>query len=132
VGLSYFLQKKYKPILILVLLLIIYLIIYKINYSPSGRMAELSTNFYNIFVTFFGLIGGVFSVFDKNGIFLSVGAGIFAFLAFVFLLFKSFFRSSSIQSERIILLSYFSYMAAAIFLIAFFNRWEINHQGSKF
>ena len=119
VGLSYCLQKKYKPILILVLLLIIYLIIYKINYSPSGRMAELSTNFYNIFVTFFGLIGGVFSVFDKNGIFLSVGAGIFAFLAFVFLLFKSFFSSSSIQSERIILLSYFSYMAAAIFLIAF-------------
>ena len=119
VGLSYFLQKKYKPILILVLLLIIYLIIYKVNYSPSGRMAELSTNFYNIFVTFFGLMGGVFSIFDKNGIFLSVGAGIFAFLAFVFLLFKSFFSGSSIQSERIILLSYFSYMAAAIFLIAF-------------
>ena len=119
VGLSYFLQKKYKPILILVFLLIIYLIIYKINYSPSGRMAELSTNFYNIFVTFFGLMGGVFSVFDKNGIFLSVGAGIFAFSAFVFLSFKSFFRSSSIPSERIVLLSYFSYMAAAIFLIAF-------------
>ena len=119
VGLSYFLQKKYKPILILVLLLIIYLIIYKINYSPSGRMAEFSTNFYNIFVTFFGLMGGVFSIFDKNGIFLSVGTGIFAFSAFVFLSFKSFFRSSSIPSERIVLLSYFSYMAAAIFLIAF-------------
>ena len=119
VGLSYFLQKKYKPILILVLLLIIYLIIYKINYSPSGRMTELSTNFYNIFVTFFGLIGGVFSVFDKNGIYLSVGAGILTFSVFLCLSFKSLFSSSAIRSERIILLSYFSYMAAAIFLIAF-------------
>ena len=119
VGLSYFFQKKFKPILILVLLLIIYLIIYKINYSPSGRMAELSTNFYNIFVTFFGLIGGVFSIFDKNGIFLSVGAGILTFSSFLFLSFKCLFSSSAIRSERIILLSYFSYMAAAIFLIAF-------------
>lgn len=119
VGFSYFFQKKYKPILVLILLLIIYLIIYKINYSPSGRMAELSTNFYNIFVTFFGLIGGVFTIFDKNGIFLSVGAGILTFSAFLFLSFKSLFSSSAIRSERIILLSYFSYMAAAIFLIAF-------------
>jgi len=119
VGLSYFFQKKHKPILVLILLLIIYLIIYKINYSPSGRMAELSTNFYNIFVTFFGLIGGVFSIFDKNGIFLSVGAGILTFSSFIYLSFKSLFSSSAIRSERIILLSYFSYMAAAIFLIAF-------------
>ena len=119
VGLSYFFQKRYKPILILVLLLIMYLIIYKINYSPSGRMAELSTNFYNIFVTFFGLMGGVFSIFDKNGIFLSVVIGILAFSTFVFLSFKSFFSSAVVRSERIILLSYFSYMAAAIFLIAF-------------
>ena len=115
----YFFQKKYKPILVLILLLIIYLIIDKINYSPSGRMTELSTNFYNIFVTFFGLIGGVFSVFDKNGIYLSVGAGILTFSVFLCLSFKSLFSSSAIRSERIILLSYFSYMAAAIFLIAF-------------
>jgi len=119
VGLSYFFQKKYKPILLLILLLIIYLIIYKINYSPSGRMAELSTNFYNIFVTFFGLMGGVLTIFDKNGIFLSVGAGILTFSAFLFLSFESLFSSSAIRSERIILLSYFSYMAAAIFLISF-------------
>jgi len=119
VGLSYFFQKKYKPILVLILLLIIYLIIYKINYSASGRMAELSTNFYNIFVTFFGLIGGVLTIFDKNGILLSVGIGILTFSTFLFLSFKSLFSISAIRSERIILLSYFSYMAAAIFLIAF-------------
>jgi hypothetical protein len=119
VGLSYFFQKKYKPILLLLLLLIIYLVIYNFNYSSSGRMAELSTNFYNIFVTFFGLIGGVFSVFDKNGIFLSVGAGILIFSSFIYISLKSYFKSSTIRTERIILISYFSYMAAAIFLIAF-------------
>jgi hypothetical protein len=119
VGLSYFFQKKYKPILVLVFLLIIYLIIYKINYSSSARMAELSTDFNNIFVTFFGLIGGVFSVFDKYGIFFSVGAGILIFCSFLFISLKTFFNiSTTVSSERIILLSFFSYMAGAIFLIA--------------
>ena len=65
------------------------------------------------------MIGGVFTIFDKNGIFLSVGAGILTFSTFLFLSFKSLFSSYAIRSERIILLSYFSYMAAAIFLIAF-------------
>jgi hypothetical protein len=41
VGLSYFFQKKYKPILVLVFLLIIYFILLKIFSKFSGFMIRL-------------------------------------------------------------------------------------------
>lgn len=118
IGLSFLLQKRHKAIIGVVISLLVYFILYKYYFSPTGHIAEISTNFYNIFVTFFGLFGAVFTILDHYGILFSVVLGIIVFSTFLFYVFNGLFSRLTLSSEKIILLSFFSYMAAAIFLIA--------------
>jgi len=118
IGLSFLLQKRYKVLIGVVISLLAYFMLYKLYYSPSGHIAELSTNFYNIFVTFFGLFGAIFTVFDHDGILFSVILGILVFSIYVYNVYKGLLTRLILSSEKIILLSFFSYMGAAIFLIS--------------
>lgn len=118
IGLSYVLQKRYHLLFGVFATLIGYFIMYRIFHSSSGQIAEISSNFYNIFITFFGLFGAIFTIFDNQGILLSVVLGIIVFSTYLFFVFKGVFSRLILSSEKIILLSFFSYMAAAIFLIA--------------
>jgi len=118
IGLSFLLQRRYKSFLLAVISLLIYFILYKLYYSPTGHIAEISTNFYNIFVTFFGLFGAIFTIFDQYGMTLAVLFGIVVFSTYTYYIWKGLFSKLKLSSEKIILLSFFSYMAAAIFLIA--------------
>jgi|688.fasta_scaffold27372_4 hypothetical protein len=118
IGLSFLFQKRYKILIGVIISLLVYFILYKLYYSHSGHIAEISTNFYNIFFTFFGLFGAIFTIFDNQGILFSVIFGSIVFSTYLYFVFKGLFSGSTLSSEKIILLSFFSYMAAAIFLIA--------------
>ena len=118
IGLSFLLQKRYNALIGVIISLLVYFLLYKLFYSPTGHIAEVSTNFYNIFITFFGLFGAIFTIFDNQGILFSVVLGIIVFSTYLYFVFKGVFSRLILSSEKIILLSFFSYMAAAIFLIA--------------